>query len=307
MSDTGKTRKAGDLLLWLLTDPTGEEVTEGVLGGLIAGGGMLASDQSLEQTALQTLTAMAGGVGLGMAGRRIGRSIGNRVHAGPLKNQTGVLAGLARTMGSEEGTAKGFGQQTKVMRSAIEESLVQQKSYELADEALSDPAAFEAKYGVSPDDFLQTLPSLMEGRAAMQAFNAYRDAPAEDRKRILEIVKTANAPSIKRYTDAEDLLTAQASQAPKEALFDLADLVRGEGDLEARGVKASDAIEQLAGVGNEVTGGDVGQFLGRFIGDEVGITTGLITGGMLANALGIQSPKDKKIAELEKQLAAQRQ
>lgn len=48
MSDTGKTRKAGDVLMWLLTDPMGEEVTEGVLGGLMAGGGMLASDQSLE-------------------------------------------------------------------------------------------------------------------------------------------------------------------------------------------------------------------------------------------------------------------
>lgn len=250
---------------------------------------------------------MAGGVGLGMAGRRIGRSIGNRVHSGPLKNQTSVLAGLARALGSEEGTAKGLGEQAKVMRSAIEEGLVHQKSYELADEALSDPAAFEVKYGVSPDDFLRTLPSLMEGRAAMQALNAYRDAPAEERKRILEIVKTANAPSIKRYTDAEDLLTAQASQAPKEAIFDLADQFRREGDPGVRGVKASDVVEQLTGVGSEVTGGDVGQFLGRFIGDEVGITAGMITGGMLANALGIQSPKDKKIAELEKQLASQRQ
>ena len=51
-----------------------------------------------------------------------------------------------------------------------------------------------------------------------------------------------------------------------------------------------------------VTGEHVGRAVGRFIGDEVGVLGGLAAGSLLAQQLGIDSPKDQKIRELEQQL-----
>jgi len=81
-------RKAGSQLIsFFLNDPLGEELLEGTAGGLIAGASQLGSDQTLGQTALETAAAIAGGIGLGMAGRRLGAMAGKQLHKGPLKQQ----------------------------------------------------------------------------------------------------------------------------------------------------------------------------------------------------------------------------
>jgi hypothetical protein len=54
-----------------------------------------------------------------------------------------------------------------------------------------------------------------------------------------------------------------------------------------------------------ITGEHVGRGIGRLIGDEVGILGGMGTGLLAAQALGLQGPKDRQIAELQAQLQQQ--
>ena len=93
-------RMAGDAGRLLLTNPLAEEISEGVLGGLMVGLGGLFADQSLEQTGLMTAAAMAGGVGLGIGGRRLGANLGRRIHPGEV-NMPDELKSMVHTLGSE--------------------------------------------------------------------------------------------------------------------------------------------------------------------------------------------------------------
>ena len=51
-----------------------------------------------------------------------------------------------------------------------------------------------------------------------------------------------------------------------------------------------------------VTGEEVGRAIGRAAGDEIGVLGGLGVGSLISSGLGIDSPKDKQIKELEKKL-----
>ena len=77
-------RPAGAKLLQFGQTPLGEEVIEGTVVGGLTGAGMLFSEQDIRQTALQTALAIAGGIGIGMGGRRMGAYLGKKIHPGEI-------------------------------------------------------------------------------------------------------------------------------------------------------------------------------------------------------------------------------
>jgi hypothetical protein len=298
-------RKAGSQLIgFFLHDPLGEELLEGTVGGLMAGASQLGSDQTLGQTALETATAIAGGIGLGMAGRRLGAMAGKRLHKGPLKEQDSMVANLARTLGSET-TAGGLRDQGVVMKTAVQEALVNETSAQLAREAMSNPAEFAKRYGMSAEQFTQLLPAVKTGRTAAAAAEAMKSMPPELKEQALK--------KLSEYEAVEKLLTGQAAGSMDELIQSVASSVdRLQKDLDPsdleglqavlQGRNPSDAIRSLLNPAPPITGEHVGRALGRMIGDEVGILGGLATGSLLAQQLGIESPKDRKIRELEQQM-----
>lgn len=299
-------RKAGSQLIsFFLNDPLGEELLEGTAGGLIAGASQLGSDQTLGQTALETAAAIAGGIGLGMAGRRLGAMAGKQLHKAPLKQQDSMVANLARTLGSET-TASGLRDQGIVMKSAVQEALVNETSARLAREAVADPGAFASRYGVSAEQFRQMLPNIKAGRTAAAAAEALRAMPPELKEQALK--------KLSEYEVIEKLITQKAAGSMDELIKDVAasvDRVQGDldpSDLEGlqevlKGRNPSDAIRSLLNPAPPITGEHVGRAVGRMIGDEVGILGGLAVGSLLAQQLGMESPKDRKIRELEQQLS----
>jgi hypothetical protein len=334
-------RKAGQLLIWLFSTPMGEEILEGTMGGALAGLGQLGQDQPLEKTLLQTIAAMGGGIALGMAGRKLGARIGKALHKGELKDQSGALATLAR-MGGSETTAAGIGEQIRLGRGAVEEGLMYKTSTDFMREALADPAWFATKYDIPADVFQKVMPVVQAGRGVTQAARTWAEMTPTQREAVQRFVSERVIPTVQSkamneaqgraaemlgphreqyeawkqqlselgpiadaYEKVERLVTERAAQEAKRFISKGADASRrgaGGGFMQDLGI--SDAIESLNDLATPVTGEHVGRFAGRFIGDEVGVIGGLVAGGMLADSLGIQNPKDKKIAELEEQLAS---
>ena len=92
--------------------PLGEEVLEGTIAGGLTGAGMLFSEQDIRQTALQTALAIAGGIGVGMGGRRIGSYLGKKLHPGEFERHLpGGMENPAYTIGlglGQESAVKGI-------------------------------------------------------------------------------------------------------------------------------------------------------------------------------------------------------
>lgn len=306
---SGGNRMAGTgLINWFMTDPLGEEVGEGIAGGLLAGLPGLAADQSLGQTALQTAAAIAGGIGLGIAGRRIGAWAGGQIHEKELKNQGSMLATLGRTLGAET-TSEGIGEQMRFMRGNIRDAVVADQSMEMLRNAAIDPAGFIHKYGISPEVFTRLFPSVQAGRSAQEVLKRMEKMDPEARKKLIERLT-------RDYGAVEGAVTRNAAESMDERLTSLAGRLRnakpGSEEAEARetfktifNADAAEALESLRGKASPVTGRHVGRAIGRLIGDEVGVLSGLAAGRALASALGMQSPKDRRIEELERQLQQQ--
>ena len=145
--------RAQKFLNFFINTPMGEEVLEGTLGGAVAGLSQIGSDNTPEEIALKTLGGIGGGIGLGMAGRRIGANIGKSLHAKPLKDQEGLLAGFGRLLGNEGTTLKGFEQQTSLGKKLFKQHLVNDTSANLMHEALVSPEKFYKSYGIPAEQF----------------------------------------------------------------------------------------------------------------------------------------------------------
>ena len=312
-------RNAGDMLLWLATDPLGEEITEGTIGGLLAGASQLGTGQDLGATALSTAAAIAGGIGMGMLGRRLGRRIGEAIHHDDLKDQTGFVATLARLGGSET-TAKGFQQQGAVAKEALKQAILEDTTSRMAREAAIDPAAFAQRYGIEAEQFEQMLPKIKGGQQVQLALNTMQQMPADERKAMADAL-------LSQYTAVENAVNKQAAGGIDEALANIAKLNSKEAQDELLQELSKDpefqaqappgfqeamrkvsqgigsAAEGMMGEVEPVTGGHVGQAVGRFLGDEIGVIGGLTLGNWLAGQLGFESPKDRQIRELQEQLA----
>ena len=310
---------AGAKLFAFLQTPMGEEIGEGVLGGGLAGAALLGTDTPLEQVALQTALAMGGGVGLGMAGRRLGEMIGEKVHSQPLQNQQGLLASAARMMGNET-TFGGVKEQGAVMKEQIKEALYKSQSSDMLIEALEDPSSFQKKYGINPQTFLETAPTVTTGREINSFLNTLNALPPEMREQIdKELANAAQNATQKIKTDYKQVEGEIAKQAAGNIDTRLESLAKTMEDLEKNvssvedkksaelleqflGGKASDTVRALNSPTKPITGKHVGKMLGRMFGDEVGILGGMAVGGALAQGLGIESAKDVQIRKLQEQL-----
>tara|TARA_Y100000589_G_scaffold82995_1_gene76982 strand:+ start:47 stop:967 length:921 start_codon:yes stop_codon:yes gene_type:complete len=300
---------AGDKLVnFVLHNPLGEEIAEGTLGGLLAGGAMLGSDQSLGETALQTAAAIAGGIGLGMGGRRIGAALGKRLHPAALKNQDSLIANLSRMAGSET-TAQGLRNQGAIAKKGIQEALVKQTSDALLQEALSDPRAFASKYKIDPAVFVEVAPQVAKGRIGAAVVQNIQNV---DPNVIADAVK--NNPQVskamKAYSDVENLITGKAASDIDANLEAAARFVDNPNDqeiseaLSALGVSGN-SLRKMVGDAPQITGEEVGRALGRALGDEVGVLGGLALGGLAADAMGLEGEKDRQIKRLQQQIQEQ--
>jgi hypothetical protein len=306
MSSEGNRMAGAGLINWLLTDPLGEEIGEGVVGGLLAGLPGLAADQSLGQTALQTASAIAGGIGFGMVGRKVGAWAGDKLHEGALKDQGSMVATLARTLGSET-TAEGMGDQLRQVKGVIEESLIQDRSAQMAREAAADPGAFAAKHGITAEMFNRMRPSVENGRVVHQALKMAEGLDPDTRQRFLDQL-------LKEYEPVENAISKAAAGSIDEGLgraskeWKKTSIQDPEGAQKFKqmfGTDPAEMMESLRGKAKPVTGRHVGRAVGRLLGDEIGVLGGLAAGSALASAMGMQSPKDRRIEELERQLRQQ--
>ena len=295
-------RPAGQKLLHFVNTPLGEELTEGTVGGLMAGSAGLFSDQPMEQTALQTAAAVAGGIGLGIAGRRIGAYAGRKLHPGALKDQQGAVANLGRMLGSET-TIKGLEQQGALAKSAITEGLREAASTQMLREAATDPTAFTQKYGISAADFQAMAPNVQAGRMVSSAIQALESVPVEARQRLVKDL-TSEYERVEKLIGEQaanriDQLADETSRSMKSGMYD--------DDLRTFGVDGQQMtgfVERLkSGQSDQVTGEQVGRAIGRMIGDEVGILGGMTAGYLASQQMGFESPKDATIRKLEEQLA----
>lgn len=297
---------AGDKLVnFFLHNPMGEEIGEGTLGGLLAGGAMLGTDQSLGQTALQTAAAIAGGIGLGMGGRRIGAALGKRFHPGALRNQDSLVANLSRMAGSET-TAKGLRDQGAIAKQGIQEALVKETSSGLMDEALNDPKGFISKYKIDPAVFLEVAPQVASGRMSAAVIQNLKNIDPEVLTAAIK-ENPAFGKAMKSYAEVENLITGKASADIDKNLEAAARFMDNPGDEEVSDFLAStgisgDSLRKMIGGAPPVTGEQVGRALGRAFGDEIGILGGLAAGGAIADSMGLESEKDRQIKRLQQQL-----
>lgn len=281
--------------LSFLATPLGEEIIEGVGGGGMAGLSQIGTDTTLPEIALKTTGAIAGGIGLGMAGRRIGAAIGKRINPNALKNQEGMVASLSRTLGSES-TIEGSKRQAQVMKSAVQESLVNETSAAMLEQAIENPNLFASKYGVTADQFQQVMPYVKQGRKAAVAARTFEMLSEKERHELVHTLKDT-------YKQVEQSVVTNASNNIDTTIRKAVNNPNLK-DMMIPGIdkSASQMFESLLGSAPPVTGENVGRAIGRFAGDEIGVLTGLGVAGALAGPLGIQSPKDVKIKKLEQEL-----
>ncbi|WP_126146971.1 hypothetical protein [Synechococcus elongatus] len=266
---------AGTRILKFFQTPMGEEIAEGTIGGLMAGIPLFWQDNDPGSAALQTATAVLGGIGLGMAGRRVGAAIGRAVKPGELEDQNSMLANLARIGGGEGTTADAMIQFMQGQRGMIGDRIRGQMFDQVRKDAMRlSPDEFKVKHGLTPEEFTEfdRLNSVL-GDAAMR-----RDSE-RNAKAAAEIRESVN--------DAGD----EVPEVAKDLGGDLAEMI--ESLSQERNLKP-------------VTGEEVGRVVGRFIGDEVGILGGSALGAYAAAQLGLETPKDREIRRLKEELESLR-
>jgi tetrahydromethanopterin S-methyltransferase subunit G len=278
----------GNTLKFITTNPLGEELAEGTIGGLLYGSGGLGTEQPIEETLAKTAGAIGGGIALGIGGRRIGAFAGKRLNPNALRDQDGILSSIARVSGSET-TAKGLTGQASIMKGAVERSLVEDTSSSMLREAVKDPQLFAEKYGVSAEVFQNNITKVQQGRMVQQALELAKELPQEKRSGILQA-------ALGDYAKVEDALMKEASGSINQSLGrvhekiskgfsneEVAQQLKASGLEESELKKAlSDLMENKA---ETVTGEHVGRAIGRFAGDEIGILTGAALAGTAYDAM----------------------
>lgn len=277
-------RPAGAALLEWAQTPMGEEILEGTVGGLIAGLPMFfVQDQDPGAAALMTAGGVLGGIGVGMAGRKIGAHLGKHFHPEALKDQDGVIAALARTTGSESLT-QGLEQQGRMMRGQVADYLVERQAMDMVREGRVSPELMEELRGI---------------RQVSSAVDALRGMTPEQRAGLFG--QTGMTPEkMERLSQLEKELTTGAAEQMDRHLMEAAELLEREGS--AIPVLTPEMLRGMTQPPEAVTGEHVGRMIGRVAGDEIGVLGGIGLGGLLASQLGVQSPKDKEIARLKQQL-----
>jgi hypothetical protein len=278
-----KNRMAAVKLINFVNSPMGEEVLEGVLGGTMVVAPQFFSEEDPRENALQLALAIGGGIGVGMAGRRIGASLGKRFHKDPIENEFASAIGGA--MGQErmsQGLTNAMSQMSAMQTvGGIQTAGLRLRSdlASLSDDAFAATYPDLAKAGLVPS---KVTPQQIESLSAFEQ---------QLGKGVRENLQQ-QAEEMGGY--AEKFKGYAADEAMPEDLRQLADnfggLSEGMGNA-------------LLGKKDPVTGEHVGRAVGRFIGDEVGILGGAGIGALIAQGLGWQSSKDLEIARLSEELA----
>ena len=279
-------RMAGQGLIEWAQTPMGEEVLEGLTGGALAGVPLFFGDNDPKQAALATAAAIAGGIGMGMVGRRLGRHIGEKVHPGALADQDGLPATVGRVLGQET-LGEALGEQGKVFRSQIADYLVNEQATKMR------------MGGASGKD----LDQVMGLRKVKGLADVIDNAPPEMRDHLLKALDE----DLARLRPLEQELVNGAVETMDEKIKRM---VTSADEASASGVDLpvpSSFVEALRGVGEgqakPVTGGNVGMAIGRVLGDEIGVLGGLGAGMLAGQQLGLQTPKDREIERLKQELA----
>lgn len=275
-----------------------QESMEGVMGGGLAGMGLLGTGAPLPQVAIQTAGAMALGAGIGILGNRIGARIGRTLHPQALKDQSSLLATAGR-LGGQKTLMGGGAELFRHGKGQIKQELRTNTSAQLLHEALQNPQGFAGKYGIDADTFKKyhsTVGLAGQGGAALETIASLspkeREQVSASAKKIMD----------QGFNQVENLINTQAALRMDDTLLKLSMLQKGK-TIPGTSMDMGEAFEALLKEPKAITGEHVGRAAGRFIGDEVGVIAGLGLGGMASEALGIKSDKDKKIEELQSQLA----
>ena len=275
-----------------------QESIEGIMAGGTAGLSLIGSDTPAPQIALQTLGGIAGGIGIGLLGKNIGAAIGKRLHPQALKSQTGPLATFGRTAGQKT-LAGGAAETMRYAKGQIKQELKQQTSAQLLNEALQNPQAFGAKYGVDAETFKKyhtVVGAAGQGRAGLEVLeNLSPEQRQQMGKNVQDLMNQG-------FNQVENLINVQAAANMDNNIAKMAMLQKGK-TVPGLDLDIGSAFESLLKTPKDITGEHVGRAVGRFVGDEIGVITGMGLGGALASTLGIKSEKDKKIEELEGRLA----
>ena len=275
MSVVKKFRPATERLLQFAQTPLGEEVLEGVTAGGLVGMGLMMSDQSIEQSALQTALAMAGGVGLGMGGRRLGAYVGKKIHPAAYKDQNGLMAGWSRMVGQEgifTGMKEGLGHSVNEMKGMLRKGSIDKLQFEF----MQNPTGVAQKLGVREDQVGEVLDLLKKADSfvAEDALNSLNNQAGNLRKKASE-------------------LKQQSSNLNNREIGELGDVA-----AEAMG-NFADMMDRKP---SPITGEHTGRALGRVWGDELGVATGIGLGAAIGQNMGWESEKDRKIRLLEEEL-----
>lgn len=297
METTAQARLAGKFFE-LQNNELFQEAQEGIMGGALAGLGLMGTDTPAPQIALQTLGAMLGGIGIGMLGKHVGAYLGKKIHPQALKNQNGVLA-MAGRLGGQKTLVGGAAETMRYGKSAIKQELMEKTSSQLMNEALQNPQGFANKYGIDAEVFKQHAPVVQQGGRIQAAVETYGALSPEERSALKEQIQTKLKGS---YGQVEQLIASQAAGSLDENIAKMAQLTKGE-NLPGTDMDLGEMFQSLLKPDQDITGEHVGRAAGRFIGDEIGVIGGMTLGGAAAGALGIKNEKDKKIEELQRQLA----
>jgi len=294
-------------LSFFIHNPLGEEILEGTAGGLLAGAGTAAGgDTTFADALIKTGSAVVGGIGFGIAGRRLGARLGKKIQPKPLKDQDSMIASVAR-MGGSETTLEGVKAQGNVIKGIAEKALVDNSVYDMVQMAKNNPVQFQKKYNISPESMIKHSNSVKFGPIMTQSLDLYKDLDPAQRKIMTD--QLFQRVGLDEFGQVEKAVR-------KDAVNNIDAVIEGikAGELDTPFMKkalqnAGSGSGSLSGIVTDmmaprkpVTGQEVGRFLGRVAGDEIGVLGGLGVGSMISSGLGIDSPKDKKIKELQKKL-----
>lgn len=263
-------RPAGERLIRFAQSPMGEEVAEGVTAGGLVGLGLLASGQPIEQTATQTALAMAGGIGLGMGGRRIGAAIGKRIHPEAYTNQGSLISGFSR-MGGQEGLFSGISDSMTKGFGELRGYLRKNTMDEIHGAFIDNPVEVARKFGVTPDEFEGLLSKL-------------RKADDIVTNAAVEYGETGAAAALRR--GGENMRKNGIDDSVTEAVHDF----------------QNGLANIIDSTPVTITGEHTGRALGRAFGDELGVGLGLGAGALIGQQAGWESEKDREIRLLREQL-----
>jgi hypothetical protein len=305
-------RNAGERLMAFAGTPLGEEVLEGVLGGTLAGApALLEREKHPGEGLLQLAGAIAGGIGVGMAGRRFGASLGRRIHPGEVKNPLALAFGTAFGQDTLAQAAEMGGRR---MREGVGEFVMDRYQKGIRRDLAELPQdQFLAKYpaiakiGKNKQEVAKALDELeVEGNIGKAMAFANMVEPDQLHAAAQELAKNPRfAVQSQELRDA--LATGNVSKM--EDVFQA--IARDMGDdsdladnpvLRVLGL-SPESLEGMMKPAEPVTGFHVGRGVGRFLGDEVGVLAGYGLGGLAASGLNLQTSKDREIEELRAQLA----